>query len=293
MLRSAIANFCSVWRRMRDRSAQNEASAVQEIRFPSFSLSVRSDDHGGQMYNDRPAFEETQSLLYPLVQKEITPALVIDVGANYGLTALIYAEAFPSAHIVAVEPSPELLPLLKRNLGQLPAKRVTVLSAACGAKSGSSLVFGINPNSSQDNRVIPQAGWPTVEVQQTTIDDIAKLINASSSLFIKVDTQGYELNVFKGAEATLSRCSRWLVKTEFAPHWLLSQGTQPCQMLEYLVERYLVFESPVRIPFGSSALSHLLGKPLERHQVEAFVDHVTNLNRNSTGWVDLLIRPRN
>lgn len=244
------------------------------------------------MYSERPAFEETKSLLYPLVQKELTPDFVIDIGANYGFTSLIYAEAFPCSHIFAVEPSPELLPLLKQNLAQLSSTRVTIIAAACGAKSDGSLVFGINPHSSQDNRVIPQSGWSTVEVQQTTLDDIAKQVSASASLFIKVDTQGYEFNVFKGAEATLSRCSRWLIKTEFAPYCLLSQGTQPCQLLEYLVDRYLVFESPARILFGSSAISSVLGKPLERHQVEAFVDHVTNLNRNYTGWVDLLIRPR-
>jgi FkbM family methyltransferase len=291
MLRSALRKMEAFFLPARSRQT-GDAATCSSISFPAFVLDTCASDYGGRMYNDRPAYEEAQSLLYPIIEREISPTYVFDIGANYGFTALIFASNFPKAHIFAIEPSPVLLPYLRRNLQQVPAQRVTLVDAVCGSGVREDVLFGLNPHSSQDNRVRPQAGWEAVRVRETNVDEIAKVIPSSAPVFMKIDTQGFELNVFKGAEQTLNRCAKWLVKTEFAPFCLTSQGTDPSQLLEYLTGRYEVCESPARFAFGSTTLSNLFTRPLQRHDIVPFIQYVKALNRNDTGWVDLFVRPQ-
>lgn len=292
MLRSAIAQLLSPFRRAVTDGARSPTVVPLSIQFPKFALEIQASDYGGRMYNERAAFEEAQSLLYRVIQTDLAPTCVVDVGANYGFTALIFAHAFPSAHIFAVEPSPALVPFLQRNLAQIPSWRVTTISAACGAEARERIDFGLNPHSSQDNRMVAQSGWDSVGIRQTTVDEIVSAVPSSSPLFIKIDTQGFDLKVFMGAETTLSRCPHWLAKTEFAPFCLTSQGTDPEECLRYLISRYKVVESPARLPFGSSRLSELFSRPLNKQDIPSFVRHVRELNRNDTGWLDLLVCPR-
>lgn len=294
MLRSTLTHLLSPFRRAVSAVEVDRASDVipLSIQFPNFSLEVQASDYGGCMYNERPAFEEAQSLLYQIIQTDLAPTCVVDVGANYGFTSLIFSHSFPSAYIYAIEPSPILLPYLQRNLAHLTTNRFTIVEAACGAEVRDHINFGLNPHSSQDNRVVAQSGWDVVGVRQTCLDEVLSSISSSTSLFVKIDTQGFDLEVLKGANITLSRCSHWLVKTEFAPFCLESQGTDPEECLNYLVSRYKVVECPARFMYGTTRLSELFSRPLNKHDIPSFVRYVRALNRDNIGWLDLLIYPQ-
>src|SRR5262245_22207843 len=56
------------------------------------------------------------------------PKTILDLGANIGLTAVYFSRLFPMAALACVEPVPENLRVLARNL-ELNAIRATVIPA--------------------------------------------------------------------------------------------------------------------------------------------------------------------
>lgn len=73
-------------------------------------------------------FDEAYRLPFSLV-----PSVIVDLGANIGLTSLYLASRYRPQVIVAVEAAAENAELARRNLGGLPA---TVVEAAIGPRDG-------------------------------------------------------------------------------------------------------------------------------------------------------------
>jgi FkbM family methyltransferase len=118
-----------------------------------------------------------------------TPILV-DAGANIGAAAAYFANAFPRARILAVEPEPSNARLCRENTRRL--SNVTVVEAALGANPGWVEV------SSPDGR-----SWSfrtlRSEVGAIPIRTIAQLVDGveNGRLFaVKMDIEGFEQDVF-------------------------------------------------------------------------------------------------
>ncbi len=93
-------------------------------------------------------------------------------------------------------------------------------------------------------------------------------------------------------EQLLEQRSDWLIKMEFAPDWLRSQGTDPLELLRYLAGRYQIAEYPERIPYNTPDLASLFDQPVREAELEPFLEYVISLDRDGLGWVDLIVRPR-
>jgi hypothetical protein len=165
------------------------------------------------------------------------------------------------------------------------------VNAIAGAECRDSAPFSLNPSSSLDNRVT-MPSWEQSSLPMRTVESILSERAVDGPCFFKIDTQGYERHVLSGMQELLERRRDWLIKMEFAPAWLRSQGTDPLQLLRYLAGRYQIAEYPERIPYKTSGLASLFDKPLAAAELEAFLQHVTSLDRDGLGWVDLIARPR-
>jgi FkbM family methyltransferase len=62
--------------------------------------------------------------------------VIIDCGANIGYTSLHYKRCYPKARIVAIEPDPQFLPLLLRNLERNGGGDIEVVPAAAWTGNG-------------------------------------------------------------------------------------------------------------------------------------------------------------
>ena len=67
----------------------------------------------------------------------------------------------------------------------------------------------------------------------------------------------YEEMVIKGGMNFLLNHQNWIIKTEFAPKWLQSQGTDSLELLKRLVKNFDVAELPATIPFETDSLDWL------------------------------------
>ena len=258
----------------------------QNLDLGDIRLRVLDNKHDSTWYQRRESYEELHSPFYAWLDSAGFKTMV-DVGANYGLVSLLTHLRSPGISIIAIEADSRLIPCLEQNFKENSLTNAKIVNAVVGDISNPQHTsFSLNPLSTLDNRV-SMADWEKIEVPQIVLDDLQNQI--TPPWFLKIDTQGYEKQVFDGASGVLANCTPWLIKTEFAPHWLNSQGTSPLEFLTDLTQRYRVYECPPRFPYSFNGIPDTLGKPINPDEAMPFVNYVTGLNSEQRGWVDLLI----
>jgi FkbM family methyltransferase len=127
-----------------------------------------------------------------------SPATILDLGANIGLTAIYFARAFPTARLACVEPVPGNVRLLERNLS-LNGIAATVIAAAIHLVDGSVLMqFDAKD---YGHRVAVDAAdetLTTLAVQATSIPTILTRLKWDRIGLLKVDIEGHEATLFSG-----------------------------------------------------------------------------------------------
>ena len=138
---------------------------------------------------------------------------VFDVGANIGITAMQFADAFPAAAVYAFEPVAENFAAMRSNLiGKPDIKRLNV---ALGAAKGTALIRVDHEHPSTCN-IVAEETELTSEVAVETIDGFCSTENVSEVDILKIDTEGYELPVLEGASRMLREQRVALIKAECA-----------------------------------------------------------------------------
>jgi len=131
-------------------------------------------------------------------------ATVFDVGANVGAYTLLFARwAGPDGRVVAFEPAPASAAGLRRHmkLNGL-ARGVDVIECAVSDTVGSAS-FDSDGASGANALTSANGGRGVITVETTTIDAFCASRNLRPDV-IKIDVEGVELDVLKGARATLA-----------------------------------------------------------------------------------------
>lgn len=132
---------------------------------------------------------------------------VWDVGANVGLYASKFSEIVgPEGSVAAFEPSPTNFARLSLAVGSLD--NVVLMPMALGDRTGR-LAFAEGSDAiGATSRVVggaPHLAGETVEVDVQRGDDVVRSAKAPDPDVIKIDTEGFELEVIRGLEQTLRR----------------------------------------------------------------------------------------
>ena len=131
----------------------------------------------------------------------------LDVGANIGFLSLVTARFIGvSGTVYAVEPHPEIYKILQENINLSHTKNIFPKNFALGAKVSEARIYdnlSINRGSASlihPSNTIEQSGKPC---RVTTIDNLVEEGMRPPNL-IKIDVEGFELQVLKGARTLLS-----------------------------------------------------------------------------------------
>lgn len=148
--------------------------------------------------------------------------MVIDAGANRGQFTLYALARFPSADIIAFEPLPKAREHMVR-LFQGEA-RVEVVPFALGETEGE---VDIHLSGRDDSSsILPIGGrqvslFPgteevgTVRASLRTLDDVLADRDIAHPALLKIDVQGFELPVLRGADHTLRSLDQILIEASF------------------------------------------------------------------------------
>ncbi|SRR5260221_983623 len=161
-------------------------------------------------------------------------SIVADIGANQGLYTLWLARVATSGTVYAFEPDPDLFQCLENNVRTNHLQNVFTIQAAASNRSGT-LPFTTNGLNRGDNRIDAKAfqGTGTKRVQAVILDEI---ISHQRLDLIKVDVQGFEIEVLLGAQKTLKANPAITIVFEFWPYGLRQAGHRPIELLDLLRE---------------------------------------------------------
>lgn len=146
--------------------------------------------------------------LFALLKEGVKPGHVIfDVGTYIGTYAVFEARwSAPSGRVVAFEPTATNWPLIQAHLRMNGVEdRVELIRAAAGDRSGHT-VFHQHRQDSDQNSVFPllaPAESRTTEVPMVTLDEISARLRLVPD-WIRMDVQGFELSVLRGAREILA-----------------------------------------------------------------------------------------
>jgi FkbM family methyltransferase len=135
-------------------------------------------------------------LLTLLSSKEKT---FVEVGAHVGYYAVRMAPLYKQ--VIAIEPNPQNLECLRKNIELNGLTNVQVIPVACGEGEGT-LPLGLMEGSSSFYRT----NVPTVSVPVKRLDDLVQWGDV-----VKVDVEGWEEHVIKGAIRFIDRCKPIIV----------------------------------------------------------------------------------
>ncbi len=136
---------------------------------------------------------------------DVAHPMVFDVGANIGQSITRFTGLLPGCQIHAFEPSPRTFHQLRANTKGV--EQLHLVNAGVGSVRGSGVLFE-NEYSDMSSFLQPDdAAWGQV-VQQTavdvlTLDDYCSERAIEHIDLLKIDTQGYDFEVLKGAEGLL------------------------------------------------------------------------------------------
>lgn len=199
----------------------------------------------------------------------------LDVGAYFGWYALNVARERPRARVIAFEPVPSSQALLEENRARNRLPNVRLARAAVGAEAGEAeMELPPTANGGSARLAAGDGAAERRRVPVTTLDATVEAQGLVRVDLVKIDVEGAEVEVLRGAAETLRR-HRPRLLVELNPTALRARGAEPAELLARLDELgYASWEVGRRgmlTPFGPDGLSR---PELERGYVNLFCEPV-------------------
>lgn len=128
----------------------------------------------------------------------------VDIGAHVGLWSWVMADKFET--VTCFEPSPIQAECFRANMSE--CKNVTFHQVAIGREAGTLEMISPNDNSGNTRAVKPSGEERVDFVAECRTLDSYELQDVD---FMKIDVEGFELNVIVGAIETIKRCKPVIV----------------------------------------------------------------------------------
>jgi len=176
-------------------------------------------------------FEDIHTFL-----KNNASPVIFDVGANIGQSVDEFKKVFPNSFINSFEPAPDTFAKLREHCIEMDG--VKLWKFAMGS-SESVLPFQENTRSVMSSFYSPGENWwgkikEITNVEVSTLDTFADQQKIGFIDILKCDTQGYDLEVFKGAEQLINENRIGIILCEII-YSNIYKGTPPfTEVLSYL-----------------------------------------------------------
>ncbi|HEY9610730.1 FkbM family methyltransferase [Allocoleopsis sp.] len=212
---------------------------------------------GLEIHRKRQAIAQTPrasmyGCLSQACQNGLQPKTIIDVGAASGTPALY--EVFPEARHILIEPLEEYIPHLNSLVDKL--EQAEYIIAAATPQPGN-LVINVHPDLVGSSFYKEEEDSDVNGIERTipgmTLDNICSERGIEGPYLIKIDTQGYELEVLKGAQTVLKDTELVILEVSFFEFF--KDGPQIYDCMTFMKEQgfvaYDIFDLQYRLLDGA------------------------------------------
>jgi FkbM family methyltransferase len=172
----------------------------------------------------------------------------LDIGANIGAVTLTWLRTNPTGTIIAVEPHPLTYKRLVTNVRLNGGDNIECVRAAVSSECGELQID--TQQCLTMARVLAEPGARGELVRSITLDELARSRRLERIHLCKIDVEGHEAEVLKGAQGTLARIDklemefhsirlRESVKELLAPHFVIRNESTHRVGLIHAVNRRL------------------------------------------------------
>lgn len=168
--------------------------------------------------------------------------IVLEIGANIGYYALI--ESKICKKVYAIEPYPKNIQNLIKNVALNQCKNIEVFGIALGDKKGSQLM-NISPKSNWHSFYPIKDAVCKEYVEMDTSDNFLR--DKEPPAFIRMDVEGYELYILKGAKETLKQIDRLFIEIH-SQIMTLKETRELIRILKkegFLPEKIIKYDKPL------------------------------------------------
>lgn len=161
------------------------------------------------------------------VRRYLRPGMtVVDVGANVGFyTALAARCVGLTGRVFAIEPSALAFGWLRRTTDANPMPQVTLCNLGLADEAGEQLLYGTPGFTGNHTPTMVPHGIAFEKVAVTTLDRFMTEQKIDTVDLLKLDIQGFEPKVLRGAQAALESRRIRAVLCEFEGYWLDKVGS--------------------------------------------------------------------
>jgi FkbM family methyltransferase len=186
----------------------------------------------GLLFARRERFEPE---LKPYFRLDHSGTAFFDIGANYGYWSRFIltdsrARGVDDISIVAFEPVPSNYQLLVDNMKQVPQSGSSVSCEQIAVSDTSGTCFMNLSNGDPGSSFASDSG--SIECRVTSIDEYVEAHHVGNVALMKIDVEGFELRVLKGARRTILRDRPMIVCEVIAAHLARAGATSEDLMLE-------------------------------------------------------------
>jgi FkbM family methyltransferase len=170
---------------------------------------------------------------------------IVDVGANRGQFALIARKVFPQAKIFSFEPLEEPAQTFRSIFGD--DQKVQLYPFAVGPEEMKSTLHVTRDDDSSSMLAVTQTqlkmfpGSEETELREVRIFPLSEVLDAASlpnASLLKIDVQGFEMEVLKGCEDILDKFSHLYIECSFIE--LYKDQALAHEIISWLAQREFV-----------------------------------------------------
>lgn len=177
----------------------------------------------------------------PILRKALTlireGMVIYDIGTNIGTFSLHFSQkAGPRGTVISFEPSPYIFEKACKNFSLNPSSNIRIFNQGVGDQKSEVPLYRVNNHNLGMSRIISgqfENEFVTEKIQIDTLDNLIVSLKLPPPDLIKIDVEGYENNVLKGAQNTISTYMPLLI-IELDDNYLREQTSSAIELVSNL-----------------------------------------------------------
>jgi FkbM family methyltransferase len=169
----------------------------------------------------------------------------IDIGANIGLMSLLASRLIgEKGKVFAFEPESETFAILERNIEMNRITNVRTFRIALGSASTTEIIYSnLDRSRGSASLIKTQGNSEGVPIQVETLDKFITTNQVADIRMMKIDVEGWELEVLRGARQLLSSHYAPIICIEYSSLHPLYNG-QILDLYEYIlnINQYRIYK---------------------------------------------------